>query len=347
MKNKQSNNINNLNNNNIWINPNNNNNSNMNNYENLIGFNNLRSNQIQNNFPNNNEVLNNNFISNNIKENNNVLLNFPMNNQLNFKNDNENNKIIDIKMNKKKIRKITNIIKMYKNPPLIGLVNIGAVCYMNAPFQCLSNIGRLTNYFLLNKEKFLKIEKYSKEYIISKAYSDVICNLWDEDNSKKNFSPDYFKEIISKENKMFEGIQANDAKDLVIYLYQIMHKELNERKESNIIPVMYSDQKNPNIELSKCLNNFQRNNKSIISDLFYFSKANVTKCLKCGVSIYNFSMYNILIFPLEKTRLFKIKKNKAFAFVDIFDCFECNTAEENNMPGNKMYCKSCKYQLII
>ena len=353
VENKQSNNINNnnLNNNNLnnkkmWIIPNNS--PNMNNYENFIGgFNNLKSNQIQNNFFNNNKVINNNFISNNINGNNNMFNNFSQNmnnNQLNYKNDNENNKVINVKLNKKKNREITNIIKMYKNPPLIGLVNIGAVCYMNAPLQCLSNIGPLTNYFLLNKEKFLTIEKYSKEYIISKAYSDVIYNLWDEDKSRKNFSPDYFKEIISKENKMFEGIQANDAKDLVLYLYQTMHKELNEIKELNIFLEMDSDQKNPNIELSKCLYNFQRNNKSIISDLFYFSQANVTKCLTCGVSIYNFSMYNILIFPLEKTRLFKIKKNKPFAFVDIFDCFECNTAEENNMPGNKMYCKSCKNQ---
>ena len=52
-------------------------------------------------------------------------------------------------------------------------------------------------------------------------------------------------------------------------------------------------------------------------------------------------MYNILIFPLEKTRLYKMNKQSNFLNVNIFDCFECHTQEEKNMPGNTMYCKLC------
>ena len=53
-------------------------------------------------------------------------------------------------------------------------------------------------------------------------------------------------------------------------------------------------------------------------------------------------MYNFIIFPLEKTRLYKLKKQSNFLNVNIFDCFECVTAEERNLPGNTIFCNSCR-----
>ena len=144
---------------------------------------------------------------------------------------------------------------------------------------------------------------------------------------------------------MFEGIAANDSKDLILFLYQEMHKELNELDDNNEeFENFDSDQTDPEIEVFKCINNFQIKNKSIISDLFYFHQANITRCCNCGKTTYNFSMYNILIFPLEKTRLYKLTKENNFLNVNIFDCFECHTMDERNLPGNTMYCNSCKIE---
>ena len=177
---------------------------------------------------------------------------------------------------------------------------------------------------------------------ITKAYTDVIFNLWDENSKEQYFSPNYFKEILGSENKMFEGISANDSKDLILFLYDRIHKELNERENNKYEEKeISSDQTNPSIELNKCRNFFKCTNKSIISDLFYFDQANITQCLNCHKSIYNFTMYNIIIFPLEKTRLYKANRQSNFLNVNIFDCFECYTQEERNIPGNTMYCKLC------
>ena len=77
--------------------------------------------------------------------------------------------------------------------------------------------------------------KYSNEMELSKAYSDVIFNLWNENNRYGVFSPTYFKEIISKENKKFEGSVANDSKDLILFLYEKLHKELNTKNKKKLL----------------------------------------------------------------------------------------------------------------
>ena len=151
---------------------------------------------------------------------------------------------------------------------------------MNGPFQCLLNINLLTNYFLENREKFSEL---SNEMELSRAYSEVIYNLWDESNRNGVFHPFHFKEIISKENKMFEGNSPNDSKDLILFLYERLHKELNEKnKKKIIIEKIDSSQSEPEIEYFKCVDEFGSKNKSIISDLFYYNQANITECLSCG-----------------------------------------------------------------
>jgi ubiquitin carboxyl-terminal hydrolase 4/11/15 len=120
-------------------------------------------------------------------------------------------------------------ISKFKEPPLIGLANIGATCYMNATLQCLSNINLLTGYFLFKKQMFQDIPIGFSNKEISKAYSDVVYHLWNPNEPKKYYTPNYFKQVISSKNKLFEGIQANDSKDLLIFLYENIHKELNER----------------------------------------------------------------------------------------------------------------------
>ena len=287
----------------------------------------------QNNFQPNINLLNNNVMMNNSQNNNNMMNNLNIINQNSKSNNNLN-------MNKVYLKEI----KKFKKPPLIGLQNIGATCYMNATLQCLSNVGLLTGYFLLNKSLFENIPRENQEKKLSKAFSEVLYHLWNPKEPNKYYSPNYFKEVISTQNELFAGIQANDSKDLLIFLYQTMHSELNMYKNIDIIDSEFSNQMDANYELNKFRKNYFANNKSIINDLFYFDQANSTKCLNCKTVIYNFAIYNILIFPLEKTRIFKSQKNSNFASVNIKDCFDCFTCTEQSQPGNNFYCNNCKQE---
>ena len=112
-----------------------------------------------------------------------------------------------------------------------GLENVGATCYMNATLQCLANIKNLTNYFL-NPAKQQKILLNINKYKLTNAYLEVLKNLW-KNNSIKFYSPHNFKNVISEMNSLFAGIQANDSKDLVLFLLETMHNELNKANKIN------------------------------------------------------------------------------------------------------------------
>ena len=215
---------------------------------------------------------------------------------------------------------------------LIGLQNVGATCYMNATLQCFSNIPKLRYYFLSNK---LNINE-DKKNIISSSLLKIFENLW-ENNKISYYIPKEFKDTISVLNPLFAGIQANDSKDLILFILESIHKELNEIKnipnENNI--------NNPH-DYNSVFNNFSvfyaQNYNSIISNLFYGMNNAMMSCCNCGITTHNVQVFNILFFPLEEVRKYKgYTQNK----VNIYDCFDYNQKEEYMIGSNQIYCNNC------
>ena len=271
---------------------------------------------------------------------------------------------------------ITDVINDFPSKPLIGFENIGATCYMNATLQCLCNIKKFVNYFNysgkhledkvrsdINKEKLCSAFKL----LLEKVYPYPLSNNYKfshnnqiQKNYKMSYAPSNFKVIISKMNPLFEGIAANDAKDLVNFLLMTLHTELNKAPPEILdenVGNIFEEQRNKELMFNKFINNFKQTQKSIISDLFYALNCNITQCSNCRVMSYNYQIYFFLIFPLEEVRKFKLASNNGFnnSFmnnnfnfnnntntVDIYDCFNFEM-KVNFMAGdNAMYCNYCK-----
>ena len=195
----------------------------------------------------------------------------------------------ETELNKKEhdIENEENIYFANKKPILIGLNNIGATCYMNASLQCLSNTKKLTEFFLNNYK-----EKKKKNHIIAHEYYELINNLWDEKNNNKSYSPNSFKEVLSKENPLFAGIQANDSKDLINFLIERLHQELNIAKGNieNINQINQINQMNENEMLKLFTKEFTSQYNSIISKLFYGMLETKSQCKGCNTIKYNFQV---------------------------------------------------------
>jgi len=55
----------------------------------------------------------------------------------------------------------------------------------------------------------------------------IISNLSNSKIEKYSFSPKTFKRVLGFHNRQFKDFKANDTKELLLYLLQTMHEELN------------------------------------------------------------------------------------------------------------------------
>ena len=247
-----------------------------------------------------------------------------------------------------KIREKEQPQKKENSAILIGLNNIGATCYMNATLQCLSNTEQLTNYFL-NNYIYKKKDDTKK---ISNQYYKLLKKLWDSNRQQNYYSPTKFKEILSKENTLFSGKNANDSKDLLNFLIERLHSELNctQEIEGGKKPKIIDQLNEEEVKLNY-FNDFINNYRSIISDLFYFTIETKSQCCGCNKIKYNFQINTFVEFPLEQVNKFCYENGKINSLVNIdgsnpdvnlIDCFEYYQKIDKLTGENVMYCNSCK-----
>ena len=303
--------------------------------------------------------------------------------------DNNINKIINNKKDnfyedKKDLGYSEEEIKLQETNK-IGLQNIGSTCYMNATLQCFCHIPKLISAF-----KNLNSNLLSND-TLSISFKNLIDNLWKDDFSPNQVENNYyiptdFRKKIANKSPLFQNEEANDAKDLVNFIIMTLHEELNKPNNNIIGSNLYYqngfmiDQTNKDLVFKIFLDDFQRNNQSIISQLFYAINLSVTQCSICQNKLYNYQVYYFIVFPLEEVRLFKYQNNfNNFQLfnnnmnniynmssminmsnmsnisninninnmvmsneVSIYDCFDYDQKMNYMIGQNKMYCNFCK-----
>ena len=251
---------------------------------------------------------------------------------------------------------------------LKGLNNIGSTCYMNATLQCLLHVSELIQYFINEypndrvqlKQKNKKIETKGE---ISEAFYALINSIFQPYNnmndsinlnaktsinkktsSKKNslmknnfvndsVSPYNFKSKLGFYNPQFKKLEANDSKDLILYLLQIMHEELNYFGDNNSMFNSQPNQYDRALTFNFFMNNYNSHNFSIISNLFYGTYETITKCDECKKIIYNFQKFEFISFSMYNY------KGKKF---EIINGFKDNEKEQELKGNNQYYCNNCK-----
>ena len=286
-----------------------------------------------------------------------------------FEKNNNKNTFTAINEEKNILNNFTN--NKIKNPDTInfnlvnipnyrGLENVGATCYMNATLQCLANIKPITDYLLIKKNyKFL----YENGILchMTLQYAQVLIGLFCNESNDKYYSPKDFKEEIGETNPLFKGVQANDSKDLIIFLLEIMNYELVKihNKKKNIAENKNDNELNQNIDSSNeksmlkyFVKGFKKSHCSVIGQYLYGFNKSIFFCQNCGKKTFNFNLFNILIFGLEAvSNYFNLSYNNSTIPTINFDCcFKYMIKEE---LFQDIYCNHCgmtglsKYQETI
>ena len=227
-----------------------------------------------------------------------------------------------------------------------GLDNVGATCYMNATLQCLANIEPITNY-LLNPNIYSFLHSNFEICLLTLEYIQVLIGLFCNESRNGSYSPNYFKNTISEMNPLFKGVKANDSKDLIIFLLEIMNKELVniynkkhkivENKNNFIQQIDISDEY---MILNNFLNEFKKSHCSIIGDNLCGFQKSVFICQSCCGKAINFNVFNFLIFSLEATsNYFNLSNNnQIIPNINFDNCFQFLSKKEN---FQETYCQKC------
>ena len=255
---------------------------------------------------------------------------------------------------------------------LKGLYNIGSTCYMNSTLQCLLHSSDLISYFLNEYPKdFTLLQEKNKNSSthgnISKVFYDLIKEIYPQKNKEKkndnktinnneliqfysannisdyddnnnisnysnSISPYKIQTTIGNYNPQFKNLEANDSKDLILYLLQSMHSELN-YLSNNIINIAPPNQYDRANTYNYFINAYDKQNFSIISKIFYGTYENTTKCKNCSQILYNFQKFEFISFGMYNY------DGKDF---NIYNGFENNQKVQLLTGDNKFYCNNCK-----
>ena len=158
--------------------------------------------------------------------------------------------------------------------------------------------------------------------------------IYGNQNYEYNYiSPKDFNDVLSHINGQFAQFEANDAKDLLLYLFQSMHAELNylgDKKLKNV-PKCNQTIERESFNFFMTVNN--NLNLSIISYLFYGILKSISICKDCHQTSFNFQYFTILSFPT-----FNFKNEK----FNIYNGFKEFIKPELMNGDNKCYCQKWK-----
>ena len=228
------------------------------------------------------------------------------------------NENIDIESNIKLLNEndLDNIINKE-----IGIINLGNTCYINACIQILIHCPLFISKLLTKINSCNKNTPFTNNFL-------YICSQIKHAKEAINISS--FKNLIANKYSIFQGYRQNDSQEFCRKLLENINFELNEVR--NIAP--YKDLSNsfskPKIfRYLLFMEYLNEKEKSIITDLFYFT---ILPTLKCECNCENYPFQQLLDIPLL------IPENALITNIyNLLNNFFKNETVEK-------YCEKCKKQ---
>lgn len=230
----------------------------------------------------------------------------------------------------------------HSNLPLgvVGLRNLGNTCFLNSSLQCLSATIPLTDYFLgydyrseINQHNVLGTGGK-----LATAYAELMKELWLQAAPVSGYTkisarvvkPTRFKSSLESFAPQFLGTSQHDAQELLSFLLDGIHEDLNRIPKKPYIEDRDCDGTHDERDAIEAWKNYLRRDKSLVVDIFQGQLRNTLTCLTCRHVNVRFEPFMYLSLPL----------NDDSHTLD--DCLRLYLAEERLVRENQWYCSVCQ-----
>ncbi|ERN11918.1 ubiquitin carboxyl-terminal hydrolase 5 [Amborella trichopoda] len=183
---------------------------------------------------------------------------------------------------------------------LTGLLNLGNTCFMNSAIQCLVHTPEFAQYFREDYHREINWQNpLGMVGELALAFGDLLRKLWAP--GRAPVAPRPFKAKLARFAPQFSGYNQHDSQELLAFLLDGLHEDLNRVKYKPYIKSKDADGRPDEEVADEYWANHIARNDSIIVDVCQGQYKSTLVCPVCGKVSVTFDPFMYLSLPLPST----------------------------------------------